>query len=948
MEKQCGQIQMIIFDIVSTVRQVILDFYYENKGCIFWGIGLFMAAVCVLCLIVKSKKEGVKYIVNHFVHLVFVMAFICFVGEILYQFQLYPRVCSKYFNWSLFFIPFVGIVAYELIQMFIFKKIVLPFCMLCKYIRYLLIIELFWLALTGYLQLSEFIAGTVATCLISYLMITFKKAEYNSDAEKLKKETGHPNTELYPTRRSQLNSFISILNEYKDEPYAIMISGEWGSGKTSFVKALEQEQSKDVFIWIQAGSGKTAAHIMQDISKQIISILKTEGVFIEEDELINQYFLAFAHTIVNAGKNTIDNLLDIIQGKEKRDSKEYLNSKLKELKKTIYLVVDDLDRCDREYQKKMFQVIRESTDLRHCKPLFLVDKKQFINEDLDINYIEKYVSYCLDLCPVEFDEILGYDFLNIFSEELFSSGVRNFLLRYGTPGKIKERIRDFPKETLKTCEEEIKRREEELRKNNSDQIGKKRIDNDRVKIEKIKKNIINPRKVKNYLKSIKRGILQLNQGINMCKGEYREADWLEVLIAVKFTEHFLPEEYWEIKTCGSVTRWQQQEPDHIANIILDIGNPYTIGEEKKRYLVEQLVFRIGTINFEAMHTEEEMYLLELRDDRGKINCINKYIEYAQDYNDLKKIIDIVSKENFSVGNKLEFFEDILTCLSREYNRFAPKDRAFYDFSKQMIDFLCKAQLSDKEKTTCIYYGDHIVERAIIENTYIFRNILLLLCNPQKVEEHWGSSIINIDEFSAVLQKIDEDRFCKRYGENGNEIECIRLYYNGLRQELMDDKYKSVADRFIPQFDRINIVLDIWSLWESLESILEEAKSDSKSVLENYFILAGGYTYKEDIFVQSSEFVEALKQLKVFYEQQSEESYDPNMSRILLHVLYKAVGKFVAQPKWFEGYCKEISELFECMAERVYSIDKQKNDYDENVVQQILLYTYQFKNSINML
>ena len=265
----------------------------------------------------------------------------------------------------------------------------------------------------------------------------------------------------------------------------------------------------------------------------------------------------------------------------------------------------------------------------------------------------------------------------------------------------------------------------------------------------------------------------------------------------------------------------------------------------------------------------------------------------------------------------------------------------------MIDFLCKVQLSDKEKTTCIYYGHHIVESAIIENIYIFRNILLLLCIPQKVEKYWTLEVTNIDEFATVLQKIDGDQFCQKYREKGNEVECIRLYYNGLRQKLMDDKYESVADRFIPQFERINIVLDICSLWESLESILEEAKSDSKSVFEKYFILDGVYTYKEDIFVQPSEFVEALKQLKVFYEQQSAEAYDFNIFLILLRVLYKAVDIFAAQPEWFEGYCKEISELLEDMVERVCSLGKLENDYDENVIQQIVIYTYQFKNNINM-
>lgn len=138
------------------------------------GLSIFMAARCLIYFTFKLKKEGAKYIADYSVHLILSVAFICFVGEILYQMGYYPRVSWKYFNWSLPFIPLVGITVYELIQVDIFRKIVLPMCMTCKYLRYLLVIELFWLAFTGYL---EFIAGTVAVCFASFLMVILEKAE---------------------------------------------------------------------------------------------------------------------------------------------------------------------------------------------------------------------------------------------------------------------------------------------------------------------------------------------------------------------------------------------------------------------------------------------------------------------------------------------------------------------------------------------------------------------------------------------------------------------------------------------------------------------------------------------------------------------------------------------------------------------------------------------------
>ena len=88
------------------------------------------------------------------------------------------------------------------------------------------------------------------------------------------------------------------------------------------------------------------------------------------------------------------------------NDKEFLNEKLRELDKTIYLIVDDLDRCTPEYQGRMFKALRESIELVNCKVLFLVDDKKFLENDR--NYIEKYVSYTLELCEVSYEELVLY------------------------------------------------------------------------------------------------------------------------------------------------------------------------------------------------------------------------------------------------------------------------------------------------------------------------------------------------------------------------------------------------------------------------------------------------------------------------------------------------------------------------------------------------------------
>ena len=67
-----------------------------------------------------------------------------------------------------------------------------------------------------------------------------------------------------------------------------------------------------------------------------------------------------------------------------------------------------------------------------------------------------------------------------------------------------------------------------------------------------------------------------------------------------------------------------------------------------------------------------------------------------------------------------------------------------------------------------------------------------------------------------------------------------------------------------------------------------------------------------------------------------------MSLILLRLLCEAQKKLSADPEWFGNYYKEICSLLEEMADKVYSLDEQKNSQDEDVIEQILIYAYQFK------
>ena len=277
--------------------------------------------------------------------------------------------------------------------------------------------------------------------------------------EDISEETDYPNPELYPVRKRQLRKFVNVLREQKKEPYAIMIDGAWGSGKSSFVKALEKELDQDEFIWIYAGSEKTVSEILGDISDQLTAVLKKNHIFVEKGGWIEKYFQAFSGMMDGFGMEVLSQMIKFPGASSEPERRKYLNDKLRELDKNVYLVIDDLDRCSREYQEIMFKVIRESTELTNCKTLFLVDRKKFLVGD--DSQIEKYIGYRLELCTVDYREILNRIMDSVISDGFIER--MSPVLRKGASRKeLREKIYRLLEDNCNLLQSEIEKTEEEL------------------------------------------------------------------------------------------------------------------------------------------------------------------------------------------------------------------------------------------------------------------------------------------------------------------------------------------------------------------------------------------------------------------------------------------------------------------------------------------------------
>lgn len=896
---------------------------------------------------VKTSKKRIKYNINKLIYIVIYSAIVAGIGKLLCLMGAKLEIEYGYFN-AVAFIFIVGAtVVYGILLCIMFWQILLPMQQSCRYIQFFIFVELFLLAVTQHLDFWEWVTATlgiisaeVMTDLLEKLVIEQKRKK----GKKKNKGYDYPDPDLYPTRQRQLKRFIAVLEEQRYEPYAVMISGEWGKGKTSFVKALEEALRESCFIWVSAGSEKNVTEIMSGISDQIVVVLKKNNIFLERRDLIEKYFLAFSDLLEDTALRPLKKIAGVVQNKKNADEREYLNSKLDELDKIIYLVIDDLDRCDGEYQKKMFKVIRESMELHNCKTIFLVDKMKFLTKEQDANYIEKYVNYTLDLCEIGYSEIVKSEIGGILDDEFIQS-IDDVLLRDRSTEQIREIVSRFPIHLIEKIENEISIEKERQgkKKDNELKISVEKIRELQELIIRVKKDITIPRKVKNYLKGIKRDADAFSNGVNMIDGELLAEDWFGTIIKVQYVKNFMPEVFNDIRMNRDIFEFFQKYNEYTVDVIFDLKFVGLIHNEKQESLLNLIIYKIDVIDFSQVKTTSERRLFELRNDRTNNNYIGEYIEFAETYDDLNKILNIYENRGFKDTVLIDNFIEILfETISQRTCPFKPNTKEFLDFSKRLMECLTKKGLSSREKIVCVSGGNSVIRRAVVDNTRLFINILLILFDATTVMDKWNTlAVTDINEFYDVLRKIDKGPKYEGLEDKTNKLSSIRTYFGNLKTKLEEEQYESIKSDIDQMFSDAEIIFEICEFWDNIENTINNISQEENMILlKKYFILDDGYRFREDALHSVFDLIEALTALKKFYISK-ENDYESNYSNLLWMLLYRVVLQCEQHSAWFGDKKEEIAKLLLELSEIVSRLDKSSGYYEKDIVSKIRIFAFKF-------
>lgn len=123
-------------------------------------------------------------------------------------------------------------------------------------------------------------------------------------------------------------------------------------------------------------------------------------------------------------------------------------------------------------------------------------------------------------------------------------------------------------------------------------------------------------------------------------------------------------------------------------------------------------------------------------------------------------------------------------------------------------------------------------------------------------------------------------------------------------ELKKEKYKDIGLDLKKIFSDIKIIFDICEFWDNIEYTFNDIEIEGNALLlKKYFILENVYSFRDEVFDDVTNLIEALKILKEFYLTK-ENNYESNYSLLLLRLSYRMVLQYEENSAWFREKKKE--------------------------------------------
>lgn len=801
----------MIVDIIATMKELLektsinlisfmnlLNTFYNKINCNnikYFLFCLFMAII--VCGLIK-KAIKIKNICNELLQVLCIVIFGMIVS--FFKFEFIKNITN---NVKLIFI----MITLLLIILFIIEFIMYSnskkdiFIQSIKNYSICIKFEIFIcsmiLKLTVFELLLLFMNIIVIDIIISLLL------EKTIDEKKINIKNCMPiesNNQLFSSRKKQLEFVQKELINKFDDINSVVISGNWGTGKSSFVNVLKKELLKEKMVDIinvQCGIECDLKQILNSISLQIENIMKKNNIYTRNNGIIHKYFKNIYNLVENTDYEIFANAGNLFENNPKNflELRHEMNNKLNKLDRKIFIFIDDLDRIlDEESRINILKIIYESINLNKCLTVFSLDIDRFLDEK-KFEYIEKYVDFNINLTNIDFNEIVDMYKNDFFSDD-FVKKLSSFMIR----DRIPETMVYVYKDIIKSFQELLKNDK------NTEEIKKS--------IMQFKNYGTNPRKVKSLIKIIENMLEIINEvwfkNDKCVNNEYTTLRWVEMIVRISFLNVFYKECFDYLYFSNDILDYKiDTKNEHIYTSVLKKID--SKGKEIDIYRL--IIYQMYTMDINNDKTLNQAVVEELNTDNLKKEHLNLYFYQC-----------------LGINCDLDYTKKVISFIEKNINSSLYLGQFIGHYMKQMNN-LNYLKNDDYKKITRFLATK---TKEIIRQTK--KIDVIIECIREIIRGYIKIHIDGLNELVGYIEKIDNDAFI--YPEINNIDELIKskkilkatdpainnyILNSKKNIENIDIRDLPVKNIFLNVIDLIENILNILIIWEGVLNDLEESQ-----------------------------------------------------------------------------------------------------------------------------
>ena len=809
------------------------NFYFDNRNCILI-IGIILSVIVCSYILIKLKSlNSIDILGNCTLNVVIIFI----VGYVVHTTGLNLNFAVSYVPLLIFVSAVFITICITVVECIKYRKTYQEVIKSAsRIIGYIIECELLLLAIMGRLDFIELLSSWIGLITLKLSeecieKITEKNYEKINNSEN--KKGDRPiiqEEELFEGRRKQLDSLKRELEQFSGEPFAVIVSGEWGSGKTSLVNILRKNMESSEFVDVECGVEYDVKGILNDIATQIQAIFDKNKIYTGNNSKIGQYFAKIAELVDNIGYSAVSKFINKISNGGNAsfiESKKRLNRELDAFYaltgKKIYIIVDDMDRIvDNKMRAIIFLVIRESVSLNNCCTLFMVDYDKLISEYISREFLEKYVNHHIEISKVKFDEIIE-SYLEIYFPSKYWEGKSIYIKEKGA--EVKSNIIRMARKILSSLERRKNQINESMQKENQ---GNSNIEELTRQFEilsntelKLKTRMSNPRKVKRFLDSIEKRIniadILWFQNENYEENEYSQENWVDIICQIAFLQAFLVEEYNVVLSAKSLVNLRKDK-DHsrIIEIFLDGFTCSPIGFNRKEEITEKIIYQLYALDVETDKTFHQLRLEEIK--RGEL--LEEYLDYYiseclgrdLDFPKMKIILDYFENNKNSNSRRLSEGAVRLVELILHNQNFGKEGyiEVLAGIKKIVDVYKLQGLFNKQQKTSLEFYIGVLQTGVIFQNFSNLRYIFNAVYDKKIVDDNLY--IDNIDKLYQFIVKVNQENPLDEFVLTEQKLSSIQNYVSTLQDIINKKDYRFARESLIYFMDKILNTLSVLEIW----------------------------------------------------------------------------------------------------------------------------------------